>query len=336
MSFFKTVYDTTLGSIIDTKIIENKIVESFIKDDLHKQNIDVDNSLMIKPVYITGYSDSEVDIPLFTHSIIVNYKGTDYLCTDIRLYINTKEYKESKNLQSSIRNKTEYNFIRSKSIIELAWVNGNTSYMKDSLKFAASVYSVNVSEAIARAYALDASDRVRLNVLGIAYYRSLFLEKDELSYDAQESALVHSIKALGVSEKFYRETMANVGNLRNTNDFIDAIKVSLENNRLNNLNLVVLLTLLKNSWYGNNAKDYISGSLEHPPTWMAIVYTALNEKTYKSSLVYKIIEKLKRGNNIETFNKSYEELVQRHLLGPSVESMMDELELDLIKCQVTD
>ena len=115
-------------------------------------------------------------------------------------------------------------------------------------------------------------------------------------------------------------------NKNNINDFVAAIKVALENPRLNNFNTVVLLTLVRNTWYGNNAKDYISISLEHMPTWLAIVYTALNEKTYKSSMVYKIREKIKKASNLDTYIKSYEDLVNKYILTTSLEEDISGLE----------
>lgn len=331
MTIFNSVYDTTLGSTIDTKNVSSKIIDSFIKNNLQKENCGVDNSLKIKPVFITGYYDNEDEIPLFTHSIIIKYKDTDYLCTDLRLYINTKEYRLNKDLKASIRNKTEYNFMRSKAIAELAWINGDISYIKDNLKFAAHVFAINITEAITRTYALDESDRRKLNILCLVYYRSLFLEKDELSYDNKETALIHAVKVLGVNERMFKEVVDNINDMRNLSDFVDAIKIALNNPRLNNFNIVVLLTLIKNTWYGSNAKDYILASLEHVPTWLAIVYTALNEKTYKSSMVYKICEKTKKAGNLETYVKSYEDLVHRYILNASLEEQLSELELDVLK-----
>ena len=331
MTIFNSSYDTTLGSTIDTKTITSKIIDNFIKNDLHKENCGVDNSLKVKPVFITGFYDSEDEIPLFTHSITINYKGTDYLCTDLRLYINTKEYKLNKDLKNSIRNKTEYNFVRSKAVIELAWLNGDLSYIKDNLKFAAHVFAINISEAISRAYALDEGDRRKLNILCLVYYRSLFLDRDELSYDNKELAMIHSVKVLGVSDRMFKEVVDKINDIKNINDFVAAIKLVLENPRLNNFNTVVLLTLVRNTWYGNNAKDYISISLEHMPTWLAIVYTALNEKTYKSSMVYRICEKIKKASNLDTYVKSYEDLINKYILTTSLEEHIESLELDCLK-----
>lgn len=325
------MYETTLGSTIDIKAVKSKLIESFISDELFKENAGVDNSLKVKPVYVTGYHRSEDDIPLFTHSVMVNYKGTDYLCTDLRLYINTKEYKENKDINKSIKNKTEYNFIRSKSILELAWINGDRDFIRDNLKFAASIYSVNVSEALARTYALDASDRLKLNILGIVFYRSLFLTKDELDHEAKETALIHTMKALGVNEKLFRDTIDPLNDLHNINDYISGVKLVLNNNRISNFNLLALLTLIRNSWYGTNSKDYIAGSLEHIPTWVAIVYTALSEKSYKSSMVYKICEKLKKAGNIEAFVKNYEDLITKYLINASMEEQVINIELECLK-----
>ena len=77
-------------------------------------------------------------------------------------------------------------------------------------------------------------------------------------------------------------------------------------------NLAMLLTLIRNTWYWNNAKDVIATALEYPPAWIAIVYAAMTEKTYKNSPVYKLIEiQAKRSRNVEEFRLNYEGFLRR-------------------------
>jgi hypothetical protein len=73
-----------------------------------------------------------------------------------------------------------------------------------------------------------------------------------------------------------------------------------------------LLTIVRNSWFGTNAKDYIAVALEHPPTWMAIVYTAIVERTYKNSMIYRVAEKAGKRGGAEEFIKNYTALVKEH------------------------
>jgi hypothetical protein len=72
------------------------------------------------------------------------------------------------------------------------------------------------------------------------------------------------------------------------------------------------------------------------PTWLAIVYTALNEKTYKSSMVYRICEKIKKASNLDTYIKSYEDLINKYILTTSLEEHISQLEIECMKYLGTD
>jgi hypothetical protein len=79
------------------------------------------------------------------------------------------------------------------------------------------------------------------------------------------------------------------------------------------------LTVTRNSWYGTNAKEIISVALEHPPTWAAIVFTALNERTFKNSMIYKIAERFGKRGASDEFIDSYISLVKDNTLSVASE-----------------
>jgi hypothetical protein len=89
----------------------------------------------------------------------------------------------------------------------------------------------------------------------------------------------------------------------------------MENVRLAKFNSAILLSVMANSWYGTNAKEIISISLEHPPTWIALVYTALSEKTFKSSAIFKAADRLGKRGVADQFMMAYTSLVKNHSLA---------------------
>jgi hypothetical protein len=71
----------------------------------------------------------------------------------------------------------------------------------------------------------------------------------------------------------------------------------------------VLLTLIRSAWFGNQAKENLSVALEHPPTWCAIVFSCVTEKTYKNSTIYKYVEKLGKKKADEEFMNTYTRII---------------------------
>jgi hypothetical protein len=63
----------------------------------------------------------------------------------------------------------------------------------------------------------------------------------------------------------------------------------------------MLITLTGQSWFGLNAKEILAIALEHPPTWTTIVHHALQERTYRNSVIAKLAERYIKGSNRTDF-----------------------------------
>jgi hypothetical protein len=314
MTIYTDAYNTHIGSMEPTKDVDLKIREAFIKDGIFKNNLHVNTQGETKPVFITGVSQSESAIPLFTHPIrIKNFESTDYLCTDMRLFL--RQQSDILDIENSIRNRTEYNFAKSRAVINLVWLNGGSRQIKNTLKFAANVYASWLSENITRTYSLDFRDQNTLTVIAYAFYYSLFedLKGNRLSDDDKQKIAIQIPIAFNIPSEFVFETLDKITTLSTAEDFCKNVKDILVNVRLKDFSLLMLLTIIRNSWYGVNAKNIISVAVEHPPTWVAIVFTVLNEKTYKRSNIYNIAERLGKRGKADEFLASYEGLVRDNL-----------------------
>lgn len=309
MPVFKDSYDTTMGMVFVMKPVIHAIKESLIKNG-DWMNLNVMDKGNIRPVFITGVYESDSIIPLFTHPITVLGSREDftYLVTDMRVFI--RKDTPTDNIEKSIKNLTEFNFAKSRAILNLIWLDNGQSQIKNSLQFAGVVFCRWLSEIIAKTYALDFKDQTSLAIIASFYYQSLFSEDRVFDEDTKQKMAVHTIKATEAPANLVFEIFDKMPEITGIEDFCNAVPHILENVRLKNFNLAILLTIVKNSWYGTNAKDIISVALEHPPTWIAVVYTALTERTYKSSMVYRIAERFGKRGRADEFNDSYVTLVK--------------------------
>jgi hypothetical protein len=315
MTIYADAYQTPIGLMYDATVkhIDQSIRESIIKDNLDKSTLNVFTQDEVKPLFITGLTPSEANIKLFTHPITVkNFKGTDYLCTDMRIYLGNVS--KTDNFEDSIRNRTEYNFAKSRAIINLVWVNNGVDNVKNTLKFGAQMFASWISETVSRAYALDYKDQCSMTVIAYAYYHLLFKEYDVLTDNDKQLIAVQLISNYGFHSSMIYEILDKVNKSLNCiEDFCTACREVLENVRLNDFTSLILMTLVRNSWYGNNSKEIIAISLEHPPTWLAIVYACLNERTFKTTPIYKLAEKLGKRGRADEFINSYTTFIKSNL-----------------------
>jgi len=296
-------YQTTVGSIFKTKELISSIKEVELIDDYLDKSLGIKTIDNIKPVFITGASDFESKIKLFTHPIsIFNSDGSGYLCTDLRLYI--RKNPDLKHIENSIKNITEFNFAKTRAILNLLWLTSDRDNIKISMSFASIVYSFWLSDVISKAFALDYNDKLTISVAASYFYQSLFIDGD-ITDDIRERMVVHTIKTTGVSADKVFSILDSMRDVETIDDFAIELPNIVENIRLKGFNLTGLLTIVKNSWYGLNAKEVLAVALEFPPTWIALVFTALQEKTFRNSVIAKLSEQLGARNRADEFIKNY-------------------------------
>jgi hypothetical protein len=311
MPLFKDSYQTTVGSVLVTKPIEHSLKVAFIKDALDHVSLDVRRSGDVKPVFVIGSMSSEADIPLFTHPILVLDQNREQaLCTDLRFFV--KKGTSASDVASGVRNQTEYNFAKSRAILNLMWVSDRVGEIRNGLPFAGVVYAAWLSESIAKTFALDYSDQTVVAIITHFFYQTLFSEETEFDEEAKQRMAAHTMKATKAPSELVFKVFDKIGPMKDINEYCRAVAEGVENVRLKDFNLASLLHLVKNSWYGTNSKEIISVALEHPPTWAAIVYTALVERSYRGSMVYRIAERHGKRGAADEFLKSYAVMIREN------------------------
>lgn len=316
MTTFQTSYKTTAGLVTSNNNLEHALKEALISSQLSKRNFGIAPIGQVKAVFIAGIDATDSSVPAFIHPYLIQSKEQQYLVSDIRAFKNsTSQYINEQEFEAAIRNKAEYYLTKNRTALELEWIAGDKEQLRTRFSFAGTVYSAWISQAISKAYGLDFQDQKTIQAIALYYYHSLFSEEAKLSGRSLEIAIIHTIKITKLSDKEVHEIFDAIPDLKNANDLTVAIRDGVKNVRLKDFNLGMLLTLVKNSWYGNNAKDLISVSLEHPPTWITIVATALTEKTYKASPIYRLIESQNRQGAAQEFQMNYADQLAKQVMA---------------------
>ena len=313
MSIYTDSYQTVIGSAFVTKQIETTIKKLIIAGETTSLNVETTGKF--KPIFITGGYQDENEIPLFTHPItILNFKDSNYLCADLRPFLKKQE-PGAYEVEARIRNRTEYNFAKSRAILNLIWLNRDVNTIKLNLSFAGIVFSSWLSEVISKVYALDFKDQTLLAIITSFYYQTLFTDETVFDEDAKRRMAVHTINATKAPAQLVFEVFDKIERMDTIEDYCSSVSSILGNVRLENFNHGALVTFCASSWFGfggDTAKHFIAIALEHPPTWLAMVYTAIVERTYKNSMIYRVAEKVGKRGGADEFIKNFTALIKEH------------------------
>ena len=317
MPKFKDAYQTTLGSRISTDKIQDAIAESLVRDNLLAVSLDLKNTGDVRPIFITSLHDSEENIKLFAHPYYFKSRdGTEILATDMRLYFKKRMFDGTlASLPSSILSLVEYNFTRSRVIFNLEWLEGDVQGLKNSYYFATAMFGRWIADILSRAYALDARDQIIIAIAASYYYQALFTDDTSFDEETLHKWQIHTTKCFNVEATLVKQVFSKMPKITGAESLVEAIRFSTENVRLKDLSIVSLLTNLKNSWYGNNSKEIIAVAVEHPPTWMAIVYAAMHDRSYRSTLVSKISERVGKRGVSEEYIQNCHKLIAEYSIS---------------------
>lgn len=312
MPIFNDCYSTTIGSAFVTKPIIAALKTAIIKDDLYNNTLDVSPINDFYPIFLIGNRYSESDIPVFNHPIeILNFNQKNYICSDLRLYV--RESNDSNNLD--VKNTTEFNFAKSRAVLNLLWASGAVDRLRLNLEYSEVIFCAWLSEVISKNYALDYKDQIILSIITSYYYQMLFIKENTVTESVLQSMAIHTIKTTKAPADLVFSVFDRIKPINGIKEYCSNVASILENVRVEKFNLVMLLTIIKNSWYGTNAKDIISVAIEHPPTWCAILYTALTEKTYRNCIITRIAERFNKKGEMKNYILGYSSLVKEYTIS---------------------
>jgi hypothetical protein len=320
MTINQTAYDTTVGQsyqkIMDKTqtMVQQAIVKDYINYNTYFKQVGEYQSFLI-----TGNASSEAAIPTFTHPFEMEYSRNKYLVVDVRAFVKTQRNGTMDNMV--VKNQGEYDLAKSRLGLNLLWLDGQYNTIRDLSIVPAAVFCSWISESFSKRYALDARDQILLSIISCYYYANLFVKEPIIEERDKEKLAAVIIRSTKAPPPLVFQILERIEHpITNIDTFCQAVRAILENPRMDDFNPGLLVTILGNSWYGFNYKDLLAVALEHPPTWISIVYAALNDRGYRSTQISKIAERYAKSKGGDSFIKSLVALIKDISKSPTSSS----------------
>jgi hypothetical protein len=302
MPIFRTAYDTLAchGFILDK--IRHPLEEAYVRGVLAP----IENSTAKR---LVGSGDTLTDhIPSFDHPMAI--AGDNWVdpnrgpheprltvVGDLRRFGRYDQHQ--KTFVVKVRN--DYGFQLTRTILNQIWLDSAPSTLANCSPLPMKLYGVWISDAIARRYALDPQEKLRLQVLSSIFYAGLFYDIHD-HWDKNRIAMQVK-RAVNVDPKFIFEMLEYVPKpISGLLEFVEIVKEAIDTVRLKDLNHGILYAVLKNTWYGVNQDGTVAVALEHPPTWLAMLYASITDRSYSKSQVTDMLlnwDKRDRGRQLE-------------------------------------
>jgi hypothetical protein len=289
MPIFRSAYDTTFGRRYATETTKAAIVKASVSNYLAKN----EDSYTV----IESTEQMPVDIPAFSHPLYVDKTPYDGLYVDVRHYV-------SRNRQSGemkITAVADYNLLLARAGLEHLWRTEPPALFRKMSTLPASVYSSWLSENIGKRFGLEPEDQYKLTIFSAWFYFSLFSDEDKPNEDDYLRVVQGIAKATKISPDAVMKVLDGQEYVKNITDFCERLEEVVGNIRLKNFSSIVLYPILNSTWFGANSNEIVATSIEHVPTFLAMISSAMTERAYTRSNLSKMIERVPAKNSINEF-----------------------------------
>lgn len=289
MPIFRSAYDTTFGRRYSTEATKAAIVKATVSNYLAKND---DGYTVIEDT-----SDMPVDIPAFTHPLYVEKAPYDGLYVDARNFVSRNRQSGEKKISSV----SDYNFLLARAGLENIWRTEPTSVLRGASPLPASVYSSWLSENISKRLGVEPEDQHKLAIFSAWFYYSLF--SDEVRPDESEFNRVCQgiAKATRTPVTLVMQVLDGQDYVKDITDYCSRLEDVTGSIRLRGFSSILLYPMLNSTWFGYSSNDMVAVGIEHVPTFLAIVLSAITERAYTRSLLSKMIERVPAKNSINDF-----------------------------------
>lgn len=309
MSVKKTAYDTTACQ----GFVMTKTVHALQEGAIHGWLSPVPGSRVLA---VMGVGVSDAAIPAFAHpALFDDVNKQPQIAVDVRPY---GRYHDG---EFRVRNTTEYALCTARGRLNWIWVNEAPTLLRDISPMPLQVFATWIAEQVTRRFALDPAEQMKVSIYAGIWYLSNFLQDHGYSFgeeERQRMAMTLSralrIKIEDILRVFREDNdgatvMPGEGCpvIANTVHFCNL--VSSISVRLQGLNAGVLYAILGATWYGTNSKEMVAVACEHPPTWIAILLAAVQERTFKNSGITKITERSGIRDSARTYQAAVLNLI---------------------------
>lgn len=184
----------------------------------------------------------------------------------------------------------EYNVNSMRALLQAKWGEHSAERFLSCSRLPITVYSKLVAESLGRKLGLDYEQQFKFMVLAAYFYVGLHYNREQFAPQDTPRIAVLISKACGFKINDILEVIEHLPLIKDIEAFCAAAQTVINDTRVQQLTTYVLISAMGNSWFATNSSELMCVALEHPPTWMAILYAAYSERAYKNTAISNLVK----------------------------------------------
>lgn len=296
-------YDTTICKLYDEKKITNQIKRAQI--DLSLPEVETPGGNRIKNLFFVTPSEEHEDVANFTQFVNLGTDQEPKLVFDGRPYMRLDRRTGTYRLTAA----NDFMFQCIRGALTLRIMSGDSNVLRRLGDVPAITFVRWITLALAQRYNLDLATQIRMSIVVAYYYYSLIDVELATNKEARIQMANIVARVTRADLRTVSEVSDNIEDISNIDAFTQTISNDLGSIRMGQIKFPDLFTLIAPSFVGVNYRENVGVALEHLPTFIAMVYMGLSDRSYRKTIISRRAETAGRTNELKQFS----DLVYRHI-----------------------
>lgn len=299
-------YDTKVTRHYDTRKVMKALLQAQVHNPFPAMQTPGGNTL--RNVVVVTPREEYSDIPNFTQPIALSeQKGETVWVVDGRSFMRYNRTHDNLTLTAE----NDWTFQCSRVALMQVFAHDNPALVTRLGKIPAKAFIRWITLNLAQRFNLDMETQMRVSVFVAYYYYQRFVATDEVWGEETLNAMANTVGSVtSIPVPTVMDIINSVGSLHTIDHLIDALVNHTGSLRLKTLNYTGFYIILSTSWVGVHSRENVGVALEHPPTLIALLYTAAAEKSFRKTLLSKRMETTGRANELDQFARYVYQLVE--------------------------
>lgn len=309
MPIYKSAYETKVGRGMDISRPRRELEDLQVSTRIPTMNYGDymgaagDEAGKTVGGLITSGTAGELLIRHFSFPMLVNdplspgNSPTKILFGDARPYTAASRSEAGR---SRIVNTMEFEQLRVLMAAGINWTNKGTQTINNIGQVAAQVYCRWIERVLRKKFALAPMPSLKIRVLAAYFYQCLFLDDKELNESQRRIMAVMACRASGSDYDAYSSMLEGLGMIDGLDEFVGVIKRVVDDAiQLDNLDSGVVIELMMSTWFGHTGRALAAAAIEHPPTFVSMLYMSFGQQGYRKAVLSQISEDFRghKGGN---------------------------------------
>lgn len=297
-------HDTTVCRIYQAERLRNSVLRDHIQNPLPPLTSPMGN--VVKNAVHIPPNPKHEDMPGLTQPLNITQGRESFWVLDSRPYMRWEQRTDSYRLTAE--NDYVFQVVRL-ALTEVAQLKGGAAFGRLG-DVAIKTFVRWITLGIGQRYNLAIEHQANVSVIVAYYYYTQLQDSLQLDVTSRHRLANPISRITSVPVPAVLEIADQLGSLKDGADLVNAMATLGGSLRLNNIKYADLYTMLSSSWMGVNARENVGVAIEHIPTFVAMVFNALADRSYRKTVISRRAETTGRQQDIKDFTLQVQRLVE--------------------------